>query len=670
MVPKPTSKFRADIEGLRCIAVLSVLLFHLDPHWLPGGFQGVDIFFVISGYLITRLIRDQGENFSFRRFYLRRFWRLFPALAGVIGATLIASYKILSPHDYKVLATSALTALGGVSNFFFFGQLDYFNDNTLIHPLLHTWSLGIEEQFYLFWPLLIVVAGARLTLPVLIGCVLAGALAFNLFLADADPQFAFYMMPFRIFEFAAGAAILLAEPKLPAAGRLAAGFFGAALIAVGLVMFDENRVWPGAAALFPAFGTALLLYAGPARTWTVILGNPLFCFIGQISYALYLVHWPVITLYRYWRVVPLSLSELATLALLSLAGAFALHVVIETPFREGRSEAACVPGFLDIRRFAYWQHARTPLLGLGTLATLAIAITVWVSGGLSDRIPKNRAQKSADQLSYAGDICTGSRCILGDPTSQHLVYVVGDSHAGNLFFGLDTLFRELGVKGIGIFDNGCLFLFNTTRFIKGKYDKGCARNIADAFAVMGADRAPVILAGFHAGYISSIGLASDKTPITFADGGFYAFFRKQMIEGLQQLDAEHRLVLLVKSSYDSGVDVARCLSRPGIDPSSLLDGKCRPNSLAHNQEQNRLADASIDEVARQFASVITIDPKLAFCDHTACTVVKDGTFLMRDTTHLTNEGSLYLAERFRATLVGWLSHRLADPHRAGSSSGP
>ena len=653
---KPASRFRADIEGLRCIAVLAVLAFHLDPHWLPGGFQGVDIFFVISGYLITRLIRDQGTEFSFRRFYLRRFWRLFPALAFTIAATLIASYKILSPYDYKVLATSALTAISGISNFFFYGTLDYFNDNTLVHPLLHTWSLGIEEQFYLFWPLLIVVAGARFPLSKLIGYVLAGTLAFNLLLVDADPQFAFYMMPFRIFEFATGAAILFAEPRLPAAGRLAAGIIGALLIGVGLVMFDENRVWPGAAALFPAAGTALLLYAGSSRTGTALLGNPLFCLIGRISYVLYLVHWPIIVLYRYWRVVPLSLNELAGLALMCVGVAYALHVAIEIPFREGRATVTYVPEFLDIRRITFWQKAKAPLLGLGTLATVAIAIAVWGSGGLPERINKNRAQRSADQPSYAGDICSRGRCLLGDPTSERLVYVVGDSYAGNLFYGLDALFRELGVKGIGVLDHGCLFLFNTTRFIKGTYDKKCARNIADTFAVMGADRAPVILAGNHDGYIGSIGLASDKAPIPFSNGSFYPFFRDRMIEGLQRLDANHRPVLMVKSSYDSGVNIARCLSRPGIDKASLLNGKCKPKSLARNRETSSRADAVLDEVAQRFARASTIDPKLAFCDSTSCTVMKDGIFLMRDTSHLTNEGSLYMVERLRAKLLAWLGN--------------
>lgn len=577
------------------------------------------------------------------------FWRLFPAIAGVIAATLIGAHRVLSPHDYEVLA-----AISGLSNFFFFSQLDYFNDNTLIHPLLHTWSLGVEEQFYLFWPLLIVFAGRWYPLPAFIAGLFACALAFTLLVAGTNPQFAFYMMPFRIFEFAAGAGVLLLGPRIPPAGRLAGGAVGATLVGVGLVTVGENRLWPGVAALLPVGGTALLLWAGPTRFWTTVLGNPLFCFIGKISYALYLVHWPIIVLYRYWRVLPLSLGELGVLALASVVGALVLHVAVETPFREGRPAVSGLFRFLDVRRLPFWQKIKAPTLGLVTLATLIGAATVWTSGGFPGRVAKHRAQRSTAELSYAGDICSGDRCVIGDANSERIVYIVGDSHAGNLFYGLDTLLRELRIKGIGVTDNGCLFLFNTTRFVKGRYDKKCARNIADAFSVMGADNAPVILVGNPQGYIGQIGFVGDKEAIAFADGDFYPFIRKRLIESMKRLNAEHRPVLLVKTGYDSGIDTARCLLRPGADQADLLEKDCRPLSLEGNRAASRKADTVLDQVAQLFSGVSTIDPKRAFCDQTRCTVMKGGAFLMRDTTHLTNAGSLFLVEQLRKELLAWL----------------
>jgi peptidoglycan/LPS O-acetylase OafA/YrhL len=191
------TSYRPDIEGLRAIAVLAVLAFHLDPGFLPGGFQGVDVFFVVSGYVITKLIRSSGTDFTFRGFYVRRFWRLFPALCVTVGATLLAAYPIYSAIDYTTLGWSGLATLFGVSNFFFLGQIDYLNDNTLVHPLLHTWSLGVEEQFYLFWPFAVVVLARRIALGWLIAFTLAASFAFNLAMVGIDGQFAFYMARHR-----------------------------------------------------------------------------------------------------------------------------------------------------------------------------------------------------------------------------------------------------------------------------------------------------------------------------------------------------------------------------------------------------------------------------------------------------------------------------------------
>lgn len=666
MAPPHSSRFRPDIEGLRCIAVLAVLLFHLDPHWLPGGFQGVDMFFVISGYLITRLIRDQQPDFSFSRFYLRRFWRLFPALGATIGASVIVAYAVLSPPDYEALAGSALAAVFGVSNFYFLGHLDYFNGDTLVYPLLHTWSLGVEEQFYLLWPLLVVVACRANRLAAVIPWLFVGTFFFNLLLAGIDPQFAFYMMPFRIFEFAAGASVLLLEGRIGdfihrPAPAIAGTVLGVALVGTGFLFFDENRVWPGAGALLPVSGCALLILGGNWRPLGRLIGNPLFCAIGAISYALYLAHWPVITLYRYWRVVPLSGAELAGLAFASFAAALTLHVFIETPFREGRPSSAGLARLLDIRRFGIWRRVKIPLVALGGMVTVILAGSVWTMDGLPGRVAKLRAQQNADQLSYAGDICAGSRshrCVLGDPTSERLVYVIGDSHAGNLFFGLDGLFREQGVRAVALMDNGCLFLSGTTRFIKGVRDEACARNIADAFAAAGADRAPVILAGGYGDYAGQIGLAGADAPLAGDKHTYYAFLRRHMAESLRVLSAESRPVLLVKTAYNSGKDIARCLSRPGVDAERLLASDCAPWSLARNREVSGRADAVIDEVALSFDGTAVLDPKLAFCavgGEGPCTVIEKGAFLLRDTTHLTNEGSRRLAAHFRQLLVRWLA---------------
>ncbi|MER9188286.1 acyltransferase family protein [Mesorhizobium australicum] len=216
-------KIRTEIEGLRAVAVLSVILFHLGVTWLPGGFLGVDVFFVISGFLITtNILRDlERDRFSFKEFYLRRFLRLFPALATTALATLVASFILLPPDEVMDLARSAVAAIFSVSNIYFWSKVGYFDTAAHLKPLLHTWSLGVEERFYLIWPATLVATlrlfGPRTALWV-VGCAGIASMVAALVTVGSSPSTAFYLMPFRMFEFALGIVVALPwrRPKLGA----------------------------------------------------------------------------------------------------------------------------------------------------------------------------------------------------------------------------------------------------------------------------------------------------------------------------------------------------------------------------------------------------------------------------------------------------------------------
>src|SRR5262245_34596200 len=330
-------EFRADIEGLRALAVLPIVLFHLDSRLCPGGFSGVDIFFVISGFLITRMILGQGETFTFKAFYRRRFWRLFPALIVMLAASLVAGWKLLGPDEYARLAQSAIAAAFGVSNFHFLGAVDYFNASNLSHYLLHTRSLILEEQFYLVWPLLLL-ATRRWTHQFWLIVVAIAALSFiaTLLVQRAYPQLVFYMMPFRMFEFAIGASLVALEPlwqRVPGAAGAAAGMIATAMLAFAFTSLDGRTPWPGMSSLVPALATALFILAGGQGLWGRILGHAIPRFIGRISYSLYLVHWPLITFYRSYIITDPQPAELVMLGLLSLACGAALYAIIENSFR-------------------------------------------------------------------------------------------------------------------------------------------------------------------------------------------------------------------------------------------------------------------------------------------------------------------------------------------------
>lgn len=305
--------YRPDIDGLRAIAVLAVVLFHINPTLLPGGFAGVDIFFVISGFLITgNIIKDAGsvQGFSWGEFYRRRALRILPVMFVVLLATLMVGHFTLLPEDLSKLGYSSLASVFSVANVYFTYFLDtsYFADDSNQQPLLHLWSLGVEEQFYLFWPILLIALVTRFSRNWLLMITLLLALA-SFVLAQAllpsEPMFAYYMLPARAGELLIGAllAIWLSAGHAVMANwlRLLTGAVGAGLIVASLGWITEDMGFPGVNALPSSLGAALLIWAGSGRTLGVsrILASRPLVLIGLISYSLYLWHWPVLAFYRY-----------------------------------------------------------------------------------------------------------------------------------------------------------------------------------------------------------------------------------------------------------------------------------------------------------------------------------------------------------------------------------
>lgn len=294
--------YRPDIDGLRAVAIASVLLFHAFPDCLPGGFVGVDIFFVISGFLISGIIlKDlQHDNFSFADFYARRVGRIFPALLLVLTVCLVFGWFILLPDEYGQLAKHTVAGAAFMSNVLLWHQSGYFDAAARTKPLLHLWSLGIEEQFYILWPLLLALFWKRTKkiLPVI--CLLAlASFLLNVKLVNRVPSFTFYFPITRIWELLIGGALAqltLERGRLQsptASNLLAAG--GSLLIAISLLFINESRAYPGWWALLPTLGTALLIGAG-SQAWInrTLLSAPACVLVGLISYPLYLWHWPML----------------------------------------------------------------------------------------------------------------------------------------------------------------------------------------------------------------------------------------------------------------------------------------------------------------------------------------------------------------------------------------
>ena len=425
--------YQPELDGLRALAVLGVLLCHLELSWLPGGFVGVDIFFVLSGYLITRLIvtelRETGR-FRFGNFYVRRIRRLYPAMVTTVILAWIGSFLLLSPQQMASFAYSAIAALFSYSNILFFLQADYFDALATTKPLLHTWSLGVEEQFYLLWPLLLVIASrlkGKSGMLAALGLVCIGSLALAQFwLADSSAA-AFYLLPSRAVELGLGALLVF----LPMIGNRwllnAATTAGVAAMIVPMVLYSEDTPFPGLAAMVPCIGAVLFIIGAQSQA-AMPFRLPPIVWVGKISYSLYLVHWPLIVLWKAYTYRPVEPLDALGLAAVAIVLAWLQYVLIEQRFRRP------VPG-------------RNRHL-IGALAAVAVLITAGsvygaASKGLEWRVPKARLTQQAAATE------TDSTCGKYNPDmDRELVpcqifrkapkdlYAWGDSHAGHLAAGL------------------------------------------------------------------------------------------------------------------------------------------------------------------------------------------------------------------------------------------
>jgi peptidoglycan/LPS O-acetylase OafA/YrhL len=455
----PSDRYRPDIDGLRAIAVMLVVLFHAFPEAMRGGFVGVDIFFVISGFLITGIIARELDlgRFSLLGFYNRRIRRIFPALIVVLCSVLVLGWLWMLPAAYAQLSSDVFASAAFFANIALLLQSGYFDVEAAKKPLLHLWSLGIEEQFYLFWPLILMLA-ARLRLSLLKVAIVIGLASFalNVALIGSNPVATFYLPFTRAWELLAGAALACGWIKLgqtEAASNLRAAI-GISLVAVAAAMLDTNSAFPGWWAVLPVLGGALLLSAPHAWGCRHVLASPVMVWIGLISYPLYLWHWPLLVFLALIKFAPLTLLERGLIVGLSIALAWATYRFVEIPFRFGRPSPA-------------------RLLGLGGgMALIAAAGAVVVeNSGFDFRLPgeirgmtkvtTQSAQWRVHQclIDLSREMSFADSCV--DRGRRPLILVWGDSTAGALMPGLRKA-QESRAFGIAQFtSNSCIPALNT-----------------------------------------------------------------------------------------------------------------------------------------------------------------------------------------------------------------
>jgi peptidoglycan/LPS O-acetylase OafA/YrhL len=334
--------YRPDVDGLRTVAVLAVVIFHAFPALLPGGFVGVDVFFVISGFLITGIIlRDieQGQH-TLRGFYARRIRRIFPALLLILAFAMGVGWIALTANEYKQLGKYAAGAAAFLNNFLFWKDADYFDNAAITKPLLHLWSLAIEEQFYLVWPLLLVLLVRVRSLLWPIAILMIASLAYSAYKVRIDITGDFYSPLTRFWELLLGsglACLIQRRPDFAQQHKRWMGQAGLLLITLGLVLINETRAFPGWWALLPTVGAALVLWAGmQSASNRVLLAHPVMVWVGLISYPLYLWHWPLLSFARIFEGHTPSVAMRCGLVLASILFAWLTYVLIERPIRRSK----------------------------------------------------------------------------------------------------------------------------------------------------------------------------------------------------------------------------------------------------------------------------------------------------------------------------------------------
>lgn len=416
--------FRPDINGLRAIAVIAVVLYHFGVKGFSGGFAGVDIFFVISGFLMTGIIfgRISEDRFSIVEFYIARAKRIIPALAFLCITLMVAGWFLLIPTEYRSLGKHAAASIAFLSNIAYLRESGYFDASSHSKWLLHTWSLSVEWQFYIVYPILILAlkrfVGAGLIRP-LIAVAAFSSFVLCVSLSYSSPSSSFYLLPTRAWEMLSGALLFLFPTRLTKNIKYIAYFGGLALICISISSFSSDDVWPGWLAIIPVMGASLVILA--SNSSSRLMSNSAISLIGDASYSIYLWHWPIVVALHYFDLFNNSAYVLIGI-ILSLGLGYVSLKIIETPARLAKPKT-------NIHLFYAYFSA---------IALIAIfSTTVFMKNGLPSRVSEyvlraDNERKNTNPSSVKCSIKTGiesPKCIFGKNNNGVDAIVIGDSHA-------------------------------------------------------------------------------------------------------------------------------------------------------------------------------------------------------------------------------------------------
>jgi peptidoglycan/LPS O-acetylase OafA/YrhL len=646
-MPLSRTDYRPDVDALRAIAVLSVVMYHFGIGPFNGGFVGVDVFFVISGYLITGIIHKEvgAGEFTFANFYERRARRIFPALFVMLLVVMLAAPFVLLPSDFSRLGESVIATLIFGSNILFWQQSGYFDPSSQLNPLLHTWSLSVEEQFYIGFPILMLLIeryARRQIVPILM-LVTAISFALCLYFQPLRPTATFYLSPFRAWELMLGA--LLAVGAVPAmsyrpARELVAGVALMTLLA-SLILLEEGPSFPGWIATLPVLATAALLHTGASGDSLVrraLTLRPL-VLVGLISYSLYLWHWPLVVYLKYANgMEELPVGSGYLLLAVSVLVAWASYRWVEAPFRRRRS------GILPATRNGLFAMALACIAGLGLLAASS-----WINQGWRDRFPN--AVAAMDRQRYPkipykhcdppAPSIANAACIGGAPNGTSSILLWGDSHGLAWSPALDIIGKRAAMKVFMSPNSACPPLFD----VSNPHDPTCIEENDRVRDYVRVNRPDVVVM-----------IAS--WPAYSIPQGFYTLedrqgrkdnsevFAPALIRTIAELRPYVRQIILVGPTPGAPGD------SPFLTAISLWKSRPMPprNSLREVRERDYWFWQAVQRLDGG-GKLHLVDPVPWFCNQAKCGYTSTDNqgqvmLLYRDSSHLSLAGAEFVAEHF------------------------
>lgn len=646
---------RPDIDGLRAVAVSLVLAFHVLHGRPAGGFVGVDVFFVISGFLITSiLLRDlEAGHFSLAGFYERRVRRIFPALGLVMATGLALGWFVLLPDEFAQLGLHVAGGASFLSNLLLWNESGYFDRVAADKPLLHLWSLAIEEQFYIAWPLLLAFTWRRRgSVPVVITTLAAGSFALGLALTATAPTLAFYLPLSRGWELMAGgllAWVTLARPALLERGGTLRALLGALLLAAGVLAISPDRPFPGAWALLPVLGTVLLISAG-AQAWPNrrLLAHPVAVLVGRISYPLYLWHWLLLAFLHVTEQGAASLRTRLAAAVLAFVAAWLTWRFVERPIRASTDGARTVRALV----------ALMAVLGLaGLLAQQRLLPAHAAAQPRADEIVEAFSWTETDNQDAACERrYPGHRFCRIESDAQPTVALVGDSHANHFFSGLSAELRARGENLLLLARPHCPPMLDIVSGYASSSVDWCEGEVSRSLRTVAADPRirTVILAGNW--HLYAVGTRFHRHHrfqppwrIGAADGATARDSTEVFVEGLGRsialLQAAGKQVVVVRQIPELDFEPRHCVTPRHVSLNRLDSTSCEGVPRAEAQRYLAEYDQAMDAALRPFPSVRTWDPAQVLCDGPYCRYVDDGITFYHDDLHLSRHGSAWVAAR-------------------------